>query len=310
MKTLVIGLGVQGVKRKLHAGSDYVASVDPYNIEADYTDVKDVPLGDFDAAMCCIPDTPKYEIVKYLLENKKDVLVEKPLWVDKPEKLEELQILAKKSDAVCYTAYNHRFEPHFVQVKKILQSNRLGHIYTCRMFYGNGTARLVRNSIWRDQGAGVLPDLSSHLLDTIDFWFSERNDNYHVHSVSCFENKSPDHVLLSNETTLPKILLEMTLLQWRNHFTCDILAEHGSLHLRSLCKWGPCTLTERTRVLPSGKPLEHTISLSQDDPTWALEYQNFKDQCVKRAPTNLTKDIWLGRIIENLSNEAELLRGN
>ena len=69
-------------------------------------------------------------------------------------------------------------------------------------------------------------------------------------------------------------------------------------------------MTERTRVLPSGKPLEHTISLSQDDPTWALEYQNFKDQCVKRTPTNLTKDIWLGRIIENLSNEAELLRGN
>ena len=34
------------------------------------------------------------------------------------------------------------------------------------MFYGNGTARLVRDSAWRDQGAGVLPDLGSHLLDT------------------------------------------------------------------------------------------------------------------------------------------------
>ena len=45
----------------------------------------------------------------------------------------------------------------------------LGGIYRCRMFYGNGTARLVRDSAWRDDGAGVLPDLGSHLLDTARF---------------------------------------------------------------------------------------------------------------------------------------------
>ena len=26
---------------------------------------------------------------------------------------------------------------------------------------------------------------------------------------------------------------------WRNHFTCDVLAENGSAHIESLCKWGP-----------------------------------------------------------------------
>ena len=41
------------------------------------------------------------------------------------------------------------------------------------MFYGNGTARLVRESAWRDAGAGVLPDLGSHLLDTARFWFGD-----------------------------------------------------------------------------------------------------------------------------------------
>ncbi len=35
----------------------------------------------------------------------------------------------------------------------------------------------------------------------------------------------------------------MTLLMWRNHFTCDILAENGSAHIESLCKWGPSTFT-------------------------------------------------------------------
>ena len=37
------------------------------------------------------------------------------------------------------------------------------------MFCGNGTARLVRNSLWRDKGNGVLGDLGSHLIDTTKF---------------------------------------------------------------------------------------------------------------------------------------------
>jgi scyllo-inositol 2-dehydrogenase (NADP+) len=55
-------------------------------------------------------------------------------------------------------------------VKKIIESGKLGNIYSIKMFYGNGTARLVKNSKWRDKGYGVLPDLGSHLLDTINFW--------------------------------------------------------------------------------------------------------------------------------------------
>ena len=57
---------------------------------------------------------------------------------------------------------------------------RSGRIYRCRMFYGNGTARLVRDSAWRDQGAGVLPDLGSHLLDTARFWFGDIGDDFRV----------------------------------------------------------------------------------------------------------------------------------
>ena len=75
-----------------------------------------------------------------------------------------------------YVAYNHRFEPHFVRMRDLIASGVLGRIYRCRMFYGNGTARLVRNSDWRDQGAGVLDDLGSHVLDTARFWFGDIGD--------------------------------------------------------------------------------------------------------------------------------------
>ena len=82
-----------------------------------------------------------------------------------------LQANARRAGVVCYAAYNHRFEPHYVRMRDLLAAGELGTIYSCRMFYGNGTARLVRDSAWRDQGAGVLPDLGSHLLDTCRFWF-------------------------------------------------------------------------------------------------------------------------------------------
>ena len=80
MKTIVVGLGVQGYKRRKFAGSDYVASVDPVNKEAEYRVIEDVPASSYDTALVCIPDEPKIEVLSYLLKNGKHVLVEKPLW--------------------------------------------------------------------------------------------------------------------------------------------------------------------------------------------------------------------------------------
>lgn len=77
----------------------------------------------------------------------------------------------------------------------------------------------------------------------------------------------------------------MTLLCWRNHYTCDIFAEKGSAHISSLCKWGPTTSTHRTRVLPSGRPLEDNVTLEQEDPTWALEYAHLRQLCERGAAT-------------------------
>lgn len=304
MRTLVIGLGVQGYKRRRFAGSDYVGCVDPVNTEADWRDLQDVPLDRYDAVLACVPDAPKMRLLSYCIAHGKHVLVEKPLWADKAEDIAALQNAARAKGVVCYTAYNHRFEPHYMRMREVIASGRLGKIYSCRMFYGNGTARLVRDSAWRDQGAGVLPDLGSHLLDTCRFWFGDISDAFSVVSANAFENRAPDHVIISNEAGRPRIELEMTLLMWRNHFTCDILAEHGSAHISSLCKWGPATFTLRTRILPSGRPPEENETLTQDDPTWAAEYAHFKSLCEQGANTDLSGDIWLHRTLERLSRDA------
>lgn len=304
MRCVVIGLGVQGNKRLRCAGADCVGSVDPLNKAADYPAIAEVPLDAYDAALCCIPDAPKIEILNYLLSYGKHVLVEKPLSSPSTAALEALQTVARENGVVCYTAYNHRFEPHFLRMRDLIASGKLGTIYRCRMFYGNGTARLVRNSVWRDVGSGVLHDLGSHLLDTANFWFGELEGNFRLISADCFENKAPDHVVIGSSDSSPKLELEMTLLSWCNQFHCDIIAEHGSAQIESLCKWGPSRFVHRTRVLPSGRPLEEAITVVQDDPTWALEYDWFKQLCETTGQTDLGRDLWINRQLRELEQAA------
>jgi scyllo-inositol 2-dehydrogenase (NADP+) len=301
LRVIVVGLGVQGYKRRKFAGNDFVASVDPVNPEAEFKSVRDVPLDSYDAVLACIPDEPKVDLLSYFLSNGKHVLVEKPLWAERDGDIAMLEKLARQNKVVCYVAYNHRFEPHYIRMRELIASGELGKIYSCRMFYGNGTARLVRESTWRDQGAGVLPDLGSHLLDTCRFWFGNIADEFQLAAVNRFVNKAPDHVVMHSEKNHPRIELEMTMLMWRNHFTCDVLAEKGTAHIESLCKWGPSTFTKRTRILPSGRPQEESVTLVQDDPTWALEYSHFKDLCAKQASTDLSGDLWLWRALDRLS---------
>lgn len=295
---------MQGYKRRKFAGSDYVAAVDPVNPEADYPALPQVPLDRYDAVLACIPDQPKLELLSWCVAHGKHVLVEKPLWADRESDLRELERNARDRGVVIYTAYNHRFEPHFVRMRDLIASGELGKIYSCRMFYGNGTARLVRESGWRDRGAGVLPDLGSHLLDTCRFWFGDIAPEFAVTAANAFENRAPDHVVIASEGQVPRLELEMTLLMWRNHFTCDVLAEKGSAHISSLCKWGPADFIHRTRVLPSGRPAETVQTLTQDDPTWAAEYAHFRSLCARAAPTDLSNDLWLHRVLSRLGDEA------
>ncbi|PWC55339.1 Gfo/Idh/MocA family oxidoreductase [Azospirillum sp. TSO22-1] len=308
MRVIVVGLGIQGHKRRKHAGADFVAAVDPVHPEARYRAVEEVPLADYDAALVCTPDEPKAALLRHLLGNGKHVLVEKPLWTAGTDEIAGLERLARAHGAVCCTAYNHRFEPHFVAMRDLIASGALGRIYSCRAFYGNGTARLVRDSEWRDQGAGVLPDLGSHLLDMCRFWFGDLPDGFRLIAANRFENRAPDHVVIDNGPAagggVPRIELEMTLCMWRNHFTCDILAENGTAHIESLCKWGPASFTHRVRVLPSGRPPETRTTLVEDDPTWAAEYAHFKDRVAAGAPTDLSNDLWLQRCLGRLGAEA------
>jgi len=305
MKLIVVGLGVQGNKRLAVAGADAVATVDPVVPAARYKSVRDVPLDAYEAALVCTPDRAKIETLEYFLSHRKHVLVEKPLLSDTDADLLRLQDLAEQNHVTCYTAYNHRFEPHLVRVRQVLAAGTLGRIYLCRMFYGNGTAMDVKRSPWRDRGLGALSDLGSHMLDLTRFFFGEVDRPFQLWTSNTFENQAFDHFLMAS-TGNPLLEFEGTMVSWRNTFTLDIFGEHGSVHAFCLCKWGPSTFTFRKRVLPSGRPEEQTDTIEMKDPTWELEYEHFQKLCAAGA-SNIETDRWINARLKDLAAGKELL---
>lgn len=300
MRVIVVGYGTQGRKRARVAGADLVATVDPVNKEADVRSIDDVLADSWDAALLCIPDAPKLALIERLLEQGKHVLVEKPLFADRAA-LVRLGALARGKGVVCYTAYNHRFEPHFVRLKQAIDTGKLGKLHAARFYYGNGTARDVRASEWRDKGGGVVPDLASHLLDTALYLFDCRDSTFELWSAQRFENRAYDHAVFGTSAGRPTFEMTVSLLSWRNHFTADVYGDKGSAHISSLCKWGPSSFTLRNRVLPSGRPDEDTVTLVKADPTWDAEYEHFKALCAAGGPSNTDNDVWIQSRLDEIS---------
>ena len=52
-RLVIVGLGVQALKRIRAAGADVMATVDPLKEEATFRRLADVPLDSFDAAAVC-----------------------------------------------------------------------------------------------------------------------------------------------------------------------------------------------------------------------------------------------------------------
>ena len=294
-KFLVVGLGIQGVKRRVIVGDRPCLTVDPIVPTADHVRIQDVPLDSFDAVFLCTPDAAKKEIVEYCVTHGKHVLIEKPFTLE-PDAYAELSSLQENTGSTVYVAYNHRFEPHIARVKELLEQGELGEIYTVSLSYGNGTAELVRLSDWRDSGIGVVADLGSHLLDMIDFWWGLEGRTIDFLDARTIENQAYDQATfrVSGE---PSIYAETTMLSWRNDFHCHIRGSKGSAHISSLCKWGPTSLTIRGRVRPSGRPDEHTTTLVQSDPTWSREFDHFEALIDKGDSGNLATSREISRIL-------------
>lgn len=298
MKILIVGNGNQGKKRIKVETENVIGVVDPLSDNIHYKNVEEVPLNDYEVAYVCCPDSYKKEIVQYLVNNKKHVLIEKPFYPISIKTLKNLNSISKKNNTVIYVAYNHRFEPNIIDIKKALDKQLIGKVYHINFFYGNGTSADILNSTWKNkEKKGVFQDLGPHIFDMLDFFnitFEVKNieDGY----FESFETYAYDYCQFRINSNV-KISVTLSNLSWKNNFLIDCIGEQGSIHAKSLCKWGDSETIIRKRVFPSGVPIETKTIYSMPDITWAKERDYFKYLITKGISGVVEKEFKISKIL-------------
>ena len=129
-------------------------------------------LEDVDAVLIALPHQLHYPVGKFFLENKKHVLMEKPLCV-KEEQCLELTRLAEKHNVTLMTAYPVRFWEETVKMKEYIESGIIGEVFQMTVYTDHyNPARDTRGTWMTCSGLGGGQTFSHgcHYIDIL-LWF-------------------------------------------------------------------------------------------------------------------------------------------
>lgn len=126
-------------------------------------DIKDI-IHEIDAAFVVTPTSTHFELVKYLLENKKHVFCEKPLCSNDAE-AKELAVVAQDKNVVLQVGHSERFHEAWEKLREKFQN--LKTPYTVRI-------NRVAPFKGRATDVDVVQDLAIHDLDLLLFLFKQK----------------------------------------------------------------------------------------------------------------------------------------
>jgi scyllo-inositol 2-dehydrogenase (NADP+) len=293
MRYLLVGLGNLGAKRRAVLGERCVATVDPFNAEADFRQPEECPADHYDAAILAMPNDVKIRLMEFFRSRGKHV----PGGEATDPRRRECRTAGPRRTrgrAIWYTSYNFRFEPNVLALKRHLEAGTIGRLYRARMFYGNGTAGKIAGT-WRDSPLGILEDMASHLIDLAGFVFGRFGSEFHVWERRGSELKGFDHCLLP--TADRAVTIECSFLSWRNRSRIEALGEEGALEMNGLTKWGKSELAIVRRRRPGGIPDERREVAHGPDPTWAADIRHFEEMAAT-GTTSCENDLWLSRTVQ------------
>jgi len=124
---------------------------------------------DVDAAVIATPHALHAEQATTCLEAGLDVLVEKPMVTDVGDAVELLET-ADEQGRILALGYQRHFHPAFVEMKRIVNSGRIGDVHAANAHLSQDWIGIQRGT-WRTNpalsGGGQLYDSGSHLLDAL-----------------------------------------------------------------------------------------------------------------------------------------------
>jgi len=181
---------------------------DKFNIHNTYTDyskmLKEVEI---DAVVISTPTNTHKEIAVECLNNKKHVLIEKPIALNYAE-AQKIDDAAKKNKCNAMVGMNFRFRPDTMLLKSLINSGELGEIFYIKCGWARKQSSEQK---WFNKknlaGGGVVLDLGIVLLDTA-MWLLDypkiksvsAQNFYHV--PQSIEDSSVGFIRLSNSSVV------------------------------------------------------------------------------------------------------------
>jgi predicted dehydrogenase len=126
---------------------------------------------DVDVIDICSPNKLHKEHLLEVFKSGKPVYCEKPLVCDMKE-ADVIEEALKGYKGVHQMAFHNRFFPSSIKAKSLIDGKSLGDIISFRMaYYHSGSVDPEKPMGWKqEEGAGVLLDLGSHIIDLAYFF--------------------------------------------------------------------------------------------------------------------------------------------
>ena len=295
MKVAIIGCGLIGRKRAqaLSENDQLVAccDVDKSIVEkfaADffcnsYTDYKILFQNeDFDIIVVAVVNKYAKDIIISALNFGKYVLAEKPLGrnVIEAEDMISAKQQARKS-LVFKTGFNHRFHPAIWQAKKVVDSGKIGDVFSIRARYGHG-GRPGMEKEWRASkdlcGGGELLDQGVHVIDLIR-WFGGDISEVYGKVETKFWNISVEDSAFAVLKTKKDVTasFHVSWTNWKNIFSFEVFGTDGYIRVEGLGgSYGPETLEVGIRKKEGGRPDIELFEFPAEDISWKNEWCELK----------------------------------
>ena len=296
MKIGIIGSGLQ-CRRRIESLSDsmddeiiLVAGINRESLDLVSTkygiqttlNVEEVFLDNrIDAVIVCTPPNSHLKYLSMALEQKKKILVEKPI----SQTSEELVALREKFgldlDRYIRCGFNHRFHPGIQKMRVLLDSGLIGTPIFARAVYGI-CARDDYPKEWRANpsfaAGGQFIEQGSHLIDLFNWLIGSPISIYCKTSNLIFQNQPLDDggmAILGFKNGMTA-QMHTTLGQWHNKFEFEIFGDSGFLRVEGLGN------TYGTEKLIHGKR-DQSAPFNQEvfefrsiDKSWRAEWESFK----------------------------------